>query len=191
MRWNSIVSKVVVVILILCFAMIDSAMANPRREKSLYYLAEAKRPIKVYIGKFIDSSGSEEIDPEKFVRVFGATLEARRDIHIQFKLVEFLDDADISMSGEIKEYKYREKDPVDMFMSAYTLILDAMISQNYVGMVVNYTVKDPKTSKVLWSKRLRPSVTKSDMSEDQSTPLIIEEAAKQFISKCFKRPKKR
>lgn len=189
MRKHSIIA--VVGILILCLGPIDSALGDPRREKSLYYLAEAKRPIKVYMGKFIDSSGSEKIDPEEFARVFGQTLEARRDIHIQFRLVESLDEADISISGEIKEYKYSERDPIDMFMSTYTLILDAMVSQNYVGMVVNYTVKDPKTNKVLWSRKLRPSVTKSDMSEDQSTPLMMEKAAKQFVSKCFKRPKRR
>jgi len=189
MRRFSII--VLVGILILCLAPIDSASGDPRREKSLYYLAKAKRPIKVYMGKFINSSGSEKIDPGKFARVFGQTLEARKDIYIQFKLVENPDEADISISGEIKEYKYSEHDPIDMFMSTYTLILDAMTTQNYVGMVVNYTVKDPKTNKVLWSRRLRPSVTKSDMSEDQSTPLIIEKAANQFVSKCFKRPKRR
>lgn len=187
-RYNVIV---VVGILILCLAPIDSAMGNPRREKSLYYLAKANRPIKVYMGKFIDSSGSEKINPEEFARVFGQTLEARKDIYIQFKLVENPDEADISISGEIKEYKYSEHDPIDMFMSTYTLILDAMVSQNYVGMIVNYTVKNPKTNKVLWSRRLRPSVTKPDMSEAQSTPLIMEEAAKQFVSKCFKRPERR
>jgi len=189
MRKYSII--VVVGILILCLAPIDSAFGDPRREKSLYYLAKAKRPIKVYMGKFINSSGSEKIDPENFARVFGQTLEARKDIYIQFKLAENPDEADISISGEIKEYKYSETDPIDMFMSTYTLILDAMSSQNYVGMAVNYTVKDPKTNKVLWSRRLRPSVTKSVMSEDQSTPLIIEKAANQFVSKCFKKPKRR
>lgn len=180
---------VVVGILILCLAMIDSAVGDPRREENLYYLVKERAPICVHLGKFINSSGSDQIVPEEFVKELEKALETRPDI--RFKLVENPNGADISINGEIMEYIYSDHDPIDMFLGIWAVALDAVTTQDYVCLVVNYTVKDPKTGKVLWSKRLRPSVTKSDISEDQCTPLIMEKAAKQFISKSFERPKKR
>lgn len=178
----------VAAILLLSLSISGVAFGRPRRGENLHYMVKAKQPIYVHLNDFINSSESDQINPGKFKRAVGEALKRRNDMH--FELVEDLAGADIAINGEIQKYTYSGRDPVDMFIGTWAIVLDMLRTENYVGLTVNYTVKDVKTGKILWSKRSRPSITKSDMSQEESTPLIIKKAAKLFVSKCFARPKK-
>lgn len=176
-------------ILILSISISGIASGRPRRGENLHYMVKAKQPIYVHLNNFVNSSESDRINPGRFKRAVGEALKRRNDMH--FELVEDPAEADISINGEIREYTYSGRDPIDMFIGTWAIALDMLRTENYVGLVINYNVSDAKTGKILWSKRSRPSITRSDMPEEESTPLIIKKAAKLFVSKCFGRPKKR
>lgn len=164
------------------------AADSAARYETLYHLVKTGRIVKVWIGQFLSSTGNKEIKPADFVDVLENALEKRKSAN--FVLVANPADADIWISGDIEKYIYQEVDPIDMALGLGGLAMDAMVKENYVALEISYTVKDPRTGRVIWSKTLRPSITKADMPEEGCLQLILAEGARQFVSRCFRRPRK-
>ena len=68
--------------------------------------------------------------------------------------------------------------------------MDLVTVQSYARLEFYVEVHDPGKGELLWKKNLKATLTKSDMSYEESIGLIMERAAKVFIRKCFGRPKK-
>jgi hypothetical protein len=158
------------------------------RYETLYHLVKTGRIVKVWIGQFLNSTGNKEIKPGDFADALEDALRERKSAN--FVLVANPADADIWISGDIEKYIYQDVDPIDMALGWGGLAMDAVVKENYVGLEIAYTVKDPKTGRAIWSKTLRPSITKADMPEEGCLQLILAEGAREFVSRCFRRPRK-
>ncbi|MEA3328610.1 MAG: hypothetical protein U9Q08_02605 [Candidatus Omnitrophota bacterium] len=184
MRSIKMICLTLVFVLSLCLQ-VDSAA----RYETLYHLVKTGRVVKVWIGEIMNSTGNREITSERFAAVLKNALEKRKSAN--FVLVNNTRDADICINADIEKYDYRKVDPIDNAIGWPALAMDAMIKENYVALRVKYIVKDPKKGRVIWSKTLRPSVTKLDMPEEGCLPLVLAEAGRVFLSHCFKRPPKK
>ena len=172
-------------VLSLCLQ-VDSAA----KYETLYHLVKTGRVVKVWIGEIVNSTGNRMLTSEDFVNTLKNALEERKSAN--FVLVNSAQAADICINVDIEKYDYREVDPVEnMSLGWGGLVLDAMTKENYVALRVKYMVKDPKKGRVIWSKTLRPSVTKPDMPEEGCLPLVLAEAGRVFVSQCFRRPPKK
>ena len=90
------------------------------------------------------------------------------------------------MSAVIKKYQYSEKGPLKPTPSIGTTLLDAAatMTENYVEMVVEYTVFDTKSDKELWKDTVSEYIKKK-MTAIESVPLICDVVTRTFIWKCF------
>lgn len=179
-----IISLILIFVLGLCLKA-NSAV----KQETLYHLVKTGRIVKVWIGEFTNSTENEEISLQNFTAALKSALRGRKSAN--FILVESAQNADISISGDVEEYVYQEVDPIDMALGIGGLAADAMVKENYVALKVAYIVEDAKKGKVIWSRTLRPSITKPDMPEEECLPLVLTQAGRQFVSQCFKRPPKR
>ena len=142
----------------------------------------------VYIGEFINSSGHDRINVGHFKADLKKAFENRKSAN--FIVVKTIQEADISIAGEIIEYDYREVDPLDMAVGWGGMLMDGMEKQNYAALRIKYVVGDAqKKGRILWSKVLHPSITEDNIPEETCLEDLLPVAAKQVVSKCFRRPR--
>lgn len=171
-------------ILILCILAICPPVYA--RGKNLYHLVEGKK-LKVYLSNF--QSDTEKISPEDFKTIFRDSLIARKKEN--FEVVEDKESADVLIDCNILSFKYLEKDPIDNVIGGTTaLIVDALVSQNYAKVQVDFSVIRASDNRRLWHDRFVSSVTESDMPEPDSIPKVLKECSKRFIFLCFGKPKR-
>ena len=185
--------KAVVVFLVLMFVMglsvsPQAGAGQQTQHETLYYLVKGYRPVNVYIGEFINSSGHDRINPGHFKAALKKAFENRKSAN--FIVVKTAQEADIVIAGEIIEYDYREVDPLDMAMGLPSMLADHMEENNYVALRVKYVVVDPqKRGRILWSKILHPSITEENIPEETCLEDLLPLAADQVVSKCFRKPR--
>lgn len=185
--------KAVVVFLVLVFVMSlpvspEADAGQQTQHETLYYLIKGNRPVHVYIGDFINSSGHDRINIGHFRAALKKAFENRKSAN--FIVVKTPQEADISIAGEIIEYDYREIDPLDMAVGWGGLLWDKMSEDNYVALRIKYIVGDAqKQGRILWSKVLHPSITEENIPEETCLEDLLPVAAEQVVSKCFRRPR--
>jgi hypothetical protein len=187
--------KAIAVFLVLMFVMglsvsPEAGAGQQTQHETLYYLIKGYRPVNVYIGEFINSSGHDRISIRDFRAALKKAFENRKSAN--FIVVKTLQEADISIAGEIIEYDYREIDPLDMAVGWGGMLMDQMDESNYVALRVKYVVGDAqKQGRILWSKVLHPSITEENIPEETCLEDLLPVAAEQVVSKCFRRPRTR
>ncbi len=187
--------KVVVVFLVLIFVMslpvlLEAGARHQTQHETLYYLIKGNRPVHVYIGEVINSSGNSQISIRDFRAALKNAFENRKSAN--FIVVKTPQEADISIAGEIIEYEYQEVDPLDMAIGWPALLMDSLAEDNYVALRVKYVVGDAqKQGRILWSKVLHPSITEENIPEATCLDDLLKVAAEQVVSKCFRRPRTR
>lgn len=155
------------------------------RGKNLYQLVETGT-LKVYLADF--QSDIEKISPETFKKILGETLSARKKEN--FKIVENKGSADIIINSKILAFKYLEKDPIDNVIGGTSaLIVDAMVSQNYAQVQIEFTINKAGDGRKLWYDKVISSVTQTNMPETDSIPKVLKECSKRFIFLCFGKSK--
>lgn len=155
------------------------------RGKNLYHLVEGKA-LKVYLNEF--KSASEKVSTEVFKNILKEALVSRKKEN--FEVVEKSESAEIIVDCNILGFKYLEEDPVDQVMGATALIADALVTQNYAQIQVEFQVLRVKDNRRLWRDKFVTSVTQTDMPESDSIPKVLKECSKRFIHLCFGKPKK-
>lgn len=147
-----------------------------------------RQPVKVYIGGFTNETGKNQITEQAFKKALGTSLENRKSM--SFDVVKTPDDSILQVSGVIMKYQYMHRGPFKVNPSVGGLLLEtaATASHNYVEMMVKYTVTDTKSGKVVWERTLSDYV-KKNMTPDQSIPIIYDKITRDFLSKCFGKPK--
>jgi hypothetical protein len=151
------------------------------RGKNLSSMTEGKT-IKIYLGDF--KSDSDKINADAFKNVMKDFLAGRKKE--SFEIVADKKDSEIVIESKILAYRYLEKDPIDNVIGGTTaLIVDALVPQNYVQVKVEFTVFATDSMRKLWSKKDVVSVTKTNMLEQESIPLVLKESAKRFVALCF------
>jgi len=164
------------------FLFMLNGFKSSAEEADLSWMAKDKKPIRVFVKGFVNESGEAQILPEDFKKDFEEALINRRSV--RFDLAQNFEASDIQISGAIKKYRYLEKDPVTISPGVGTLLLDAVTTENYVEMEIEFTVTDTKTSKILWNKPTT-SYIKRMMTPKESIPLIYDKVSRTFLWKCF------
>lgn len=166
----------------------EAAGGHQTQHETLYYLTKGNQLVKVYIGDFINSSGNNNINVKEFRSALKEAFENRKSAN--FAVVKTPQEADISIAGEIFEYEYQEVDPLDMAIGWPTLLMDSLDESNYVALRVKYVVGDAqKQGRILWTKTLHPSITEENIPEATCLADLLQVAAEQVVSKCFRRPR--
>lgn len=176
--------RYVVLVLALAVTICGIAAAS---EENLSYMTNSGKPVKVFIASFTNESGQGQIMPEAFKKAF-ETAVAKRGGGRSFEITSDPASSQVQISAIIKKYLYSKTDPITSFASPSAVALDAMTTENYVTMDVEFTVVDSKTSKVLWQKKTSDFV-KHTMTPEESIPMIYDKVSRTFLWKCFGRPK--
>jgi hypothetical protein len=147
-----------------------------------------KQPIAIYVGDFANESGKPQIKAEDFKKALGESLASRKAM--TFNVVQSPAESILQVSGVIKSYQYMDRGPFKVSPSVGGMILEAAAtaSHNYVEMMVAFQVVDTKSGKVVWNRTLSDYV-KKDMTPEQSIPRIYDVMTRDFVAKCFGKPK--
>ncbi len=164
-----------------------------RNKENLYEKLGDAREVNVYIDKVTDSSGQAGHMLESLRKKIENGLRTRQTIN--FVIVKNVDDADIIIDCDITERIWMETDPVDT-PSIGGAVADAALSENYARMRADFKVsKGPRKiifkrlrkKPLLWEEVVMATITKADMPEPESIPLIEDALVKEFIVECFGR----
>jgi len=180
-----------IVILLIVFAlMVFGLYSTVRAQKAnnLYNFALSAKKVSVYIGEFKSSNEAREIDADEIAAALKRRLEARKTIN--FNIVNRPEDADLSITGRLTKFMYRENDPIDIFIPV-GLVIDIFTDKNYARLEYEIEVFDLKKKRNVWKKRLRATATEFDMPREDAVSLLTDRAAYVFIKECFGRPKER
>ncbi len=158
-----------------------SYAAYRRVNKNLSYLVKNKA-VQVAIGKF-DKQDDVQYSKEDFIKFL--TEELTRHFSNEIKVVSAESEADIVIQGNIKEYYYSEKDPIDNLVGSAAIVLDVIKQDSYGRMQVEIIVYNSKTKKTLWDHLVVATVTRSSMTAKESYALVGRRLAKQVVTKCF------
>lgn len=145
-------------------------------------LVQNKDIIKVYVKDFVNESGQGQILAADFKKALENTIANRKSV--KFELVLSPGASDVQISGVIKKYLYSEADPITSFAGPTALLVDAVTTENYAELVVDFTVTDTKSGGVLWEKSMK-SFVKHTMTPAQSIPMVYEKLSRDFLWKSF------
>jgi hypothetical protein len=163
----------------------SSSLCLAAEENSLSALTNSGKPIKVYVKDFANESGQSQIDAAAFKNAFETALKNRKAV--TFEIVPSADASDVEISGIIKKYLYSETDPINSYASTATLVVDALTTENYAELTVDFTVTDAKSGNVLWNKNLMSYVERK-MTPGESIPLVYDKLSRDFLWKSFGKP---
>lgn len=170
------------------------------REKVNFYdiLGDAKE-VKTYVADVTGASEDAKDMTGDLQKILEDALATRMSIN--FVLVKDETDADIIITCHIIERVWMENDPVDQVHGLGAAALDIALQQNYARMKAEFTVaRGPERKdlfkwmggfllrrKFLWEETLDAMVTKTEMPEKESIPLVEERLVKVFMRRCFSR----
>ncbi|MFH1395598.1 MAG: hypothetical protein ABIH09_05515 [Candidatus Omnitrophota bacterium] len=157
--------------------------AESREESNLYKELCKKEEVKVYIANISDSAHAGKADEISLKQKLEEALAARKSIN--FNIVSNAEESDITIKADIVEFVWMEEDPIDEIHGVGPAVFDAVKKDNYVRMQILFSVLDSKTNEELWHKKLKTTITKTKMNEQESIPLANEGIVKIFIRECF------
>jgi hypothetical protein len=184
-------------IVIMMASCLISQQAWCREKANLYSVLKDAKEVHTYLSDVTDSSGQAEDMLPGIQQQIKDALVARQSTN--FVLVNNEDDADIVITCDVIERIWMETDPIDQVHGVGAAVFDALISENYGRLRAKMLVrKGPKKvvlfkkrgglfrrMNVLWSDTVQATITKKDMPEEDSKPLLEERLADIFIRRCF------
>ncbi len=191
--------KRIAVLLIVAFIVATLVPATEgfcREKNNLYSVLSDQSEVRTYIRDFTDSSGNAA-DMLKGLRGDLEDALASR-MTINFVLVDDEQDSDLIIACDVTERIWMKEDPIDMIHSIGAVAMDVAMSENYARIQAVFAVeKGPKKivfkkahrifkrAKILWKQKVKATITKTVMSEDESMPLLEERLIKVFMRRCF------
>ena len=147
-------------------------------------LFDGKAPVKVYIIGVKNESGQSQISADTFKKSIEDSLNNRKST--DFDIVDKQAESDIQISAVIKSYQYLDRGPLKPSAGIAITLVDAAATatQNYVEMIVDYTVIDTKNNQIIWANEVGEYI-KQIMTPEESIPLIYAKASRTFIWKFF------
>lgn len=154
------------------------------QDGAIGHLFEGKSPVKVYIIGVKNESGQGQISADAFKKSIEDSLNNRKST--DFDIINNQAESDIQISAVIKRYQYLERGPFNPTPGIATTLIDAAATatQNYVEMVVDYTVIDTKNNQIIWTDEIDEYI-KQIMTPEESIALIYAKASRTFIWKFF------
>ena len=125
-------------------------------------------------------------------------LEARQTLN--FKIVRSENDADLVITTDVVERVWADHDPIDsdhLPPGWASWVVDAAKDDDYGRIqAIMVVTQGPnsnihrelgkyKRRKVIWKREVSADVTQSEMTEEESKPILEEEIARVFIRKCL------
>jgi hypothetical protein len=168
--------------------------------KNLYTELEDVRGIRVYVADVTDSSGKMQgmlADTKKAIEN-----EFASRMSLDFKIVSNKADADFIIKVDIEERIWLDHDPIDSDKGVGTpaTVADVMLDEDYARIQADVIIeKGPNPSRgvakalkslrvrgdVVWKREITATVTKMDMTEEASKPIIEERLAHIIMRNCF------
>lgn len=170
-------TRVAAAVAALCFAL----TASYGYCTELTDMALSKRPIKVFLGEFTNTSDQAQVAPDAFRKEVEKALTERKSV--SFAIVKSAPESDVQVSAAIKGYQYMEKDPVKPSLSVI-MALDAVTSENYAELSAEFTVVNTATGVVAMKEDLT-GFAKRMMTPADSLPLVYEKLARKFVADTF------
>ena len=164
-------------------ALLISHNAECRVKGNLYNVLKNKDQVKVFVHDTKDATAARKMDLGELRREMEDALTSRKSIN--FKIVSQKEDADIIITCDVKEFVWMEEDPIDDVYGLEGVILDAVMTYNYARVQAVFSVIDGASGKVLWTRKLKATLTQAEMDEEKSIPLVNERIIKIFMRKCF------
>jgi len=152
------------------------------------YLSQNEGTTKIYVEDFINSSDDKALNIGDLKKALTTALSDR--ITHKFIPVDSASKADIILEGDIVEYLWTDKDPVDEIYAAGAALKDAMTEDDYARMKVNLILKYVPTGQIIWNQSVKSTITDTDMPEAESYSRTNEHFSKVFLRQLFKKPKK-
>ena len=175
--------------LLIAFSITPVSARPFRRVKNLYSRAQNNKPVTVYIGPVNDEHGENLLSPEILKKAIEKYMAQRRTENFQMK--NDPSEADLLVEINILKYRYLEDDPVDQITGGITgIIVDAAVKQPYADVTAEISVTDKKKGKVVWEKQLPASITETGMTPEDAPEKVSHILAKQFVFRCFGKPKR-
>lgn len=164
-------------------ALLISHNAQCRTKGNLYDALKNKDQVKVFVHDTKDATKAQKMDLGELRREIEDALTSRKSIN--FKIVSQKEDADILITCDVKEFVWMEEDPIDDVYGLEGIVMDAVMTHNYARVQAVFSVLDGASGKILWSRKLKATLTQAEMDEAKSIPLINERIIEIFMMKCF------
>jgi len=139
-------------------------------------------PIKIYISAVTNESGQSQIAPEDFKKALESSIKNRRSM--KFEIVSDPLASDFQIAAIIKKYSYSKTDPVNSIAGPSALILDAVTTENYAEMDVDFTITSSRDKTVVWKDNISDYVEHT-MTPGESIPMVYDKVARRFLWKAF------
>ena len=117
-------------------------------DNNLYEIFKDYQKIKVFLKEVTDRTGNPQIETDIFKRVFGETIENRKNI--TFINVNDEKNADVIVATKIKNYIFTER-ALPSFMSIWAFTADTTAPKSSAKIVVDYEIINPADNRVLLS----------------------------------------
>lgn len=141
--------------------------------------------VKVYVD-LKNSSGDNKVDANLLKKLIEEAFTARK-AH-SFIVVQTAEQADLIFKGDIIEYIWMENDPIDQVYGLETAALDAALSENYARIQIQTSLITTKHNRMLWSDRVKATMTKKPMPKEASYELIYPRFVKSAMIEIFRKP---
>ncbi|MCX5679984.1 MAG: hypothetical protein NTZ95_04935 [Candidatus Omnitrophica bacterium] len=145
------------------------------------YLAKGN-PIKVYIPGVTNDSGQAQIIADDFKKVLESSIRNRRSV--KFEIASDPLASDFQIAAVIKKYSYSKTDPINSFAGPSALALDALTTENYAEMGVDFTITSTGSGKIVWKDNVFDYIERT-MTPAESVPMVYDKIARKFLWKSF------
>lgn len=168
-----------------------------REKENLYSMLSDAKEVRTYVADVTDSSGQAKDMLKGIKEQLINALETRMTIN--FVLVpDEKADPDLIITCNVIERIWMDHDPVDQIGGTASIAMDIAKDDDYGRLQAVFRVKRGpgkaisrrisrafRRKNILWERKLQATITKSDMSEEASKPLLEERIAEVFMRKCF------
>lgn len=194
-------TSIFLLVLVLLFTFTaQEAYSRPRQ--NLYEVLKDAKEVNTYVADVTDSSGEAKGMLPGIKKAIEDELATRMSTN--FVLVKNEEDADIIITCDVTERIWLKNDPIDQVHGVSAAALDVAMKQNYGRLRADMEVKKGpqkiaffkkrgglfKRRNVLWKGSIQATITKTDMPEDESKPLLERRLAEVFMRKCFSKKAK-
>ena len=180
--------KIAVVLLMLCFAISAFALSD---EKNLYLTYKDYKDVKIYLEDVTDSVKNPDVSIKEFTVMFAKVLSERMEK--KFYFVDKASDADVVIKANIADYKYDEK-AMPSVLSAAALAADVLTPKSSAKLIVDYTIIQPSTGKVLLNYKRFTTVERppaKDITAQKAFGYAAEKNINRFLYRAFYKQKKK
>lgn len=140
--------------------------------------------VKVYVD-IKNISGDDKVDINLLKKLLEEAFAARKS-H-KFVVVQTAAEADLILKGDVTEYVWMKDDPIDQVYGIEAAAIDAAMVENYARIQVQAALVAAKHNRILWSDRVKATMTKGVMPKESSYEIVYPRFIKSIMIEIFKK----